>query len=1063
MNTLLHKIVSSTLFLCLVACGGSAESPAKLLNTPLAKSTSDSVGHFTLPTNNEVLSGNLLLNINVSDLDGLKTVSLSFNQSAVKHQLCSATNGCAGTTHTAMYNAIYPGAYGVSPGIVVLGLWVKDQTDTEQQVASVTVDWQPQQISGLQHTRSSDGSTIELVWNDNSQLLRYNLYLAAQTGVNGKNYQQLNEGQALLALKTTRASFTGLDASHIYYVLLVGVDGSGESAFSQEISIAPNSSVANNPPQARDDTETMLEDTAASFSPLNNDTDPDGDTITLQSAVASSGQASVNGANIDYQPLLNFNGQVVIDYVMRDPLGLTDSAQIIVQVTPVNDVPVISDETASTLLDTPVTIDVLANDQDPDGDVLTVSQASALNGSVVIENDQRLTYTPNSGYVGQDTLSYDVADGNGGLASGNVIITISSTNLAPVANDDVYQIYQSTQLNIAKSSGLLINDNDPNGDVMTVNTQAVTPPNSGTLVLASDGGFRYTPVSSFVGMVTFTYEISDPSGETDTATVSINVQAVPADLTGDSLSMLGEFLYIGLGETSQGNGIGSGLYRIGDCLQLIDTLCSMEGQYVESSGSGNQPGQSGTYAFMMSYSGVGNSPVVARSVTAGSNSLNFVSVGSALFELSLFPASGGVIKSSYPVPGFSTLRNFGAFVTNQQVCQGLPANQQCSIGNVGLTPNATDTAPLDRLNFTVSGYATVDVSSEPVALDDQYQVSSGQSLAVNAPGVLANDSDLDMPIVGDNLVVKNQVTSTLNQAIALAVDEYRQHIYVYSGFATTINVVDRTGQAISTLTWQGEGANDADMVVAPVALSLANTAVPQGSLLIINGESAETEIYALDPKTNRLIAQLNTDFGSSHVVGGAYNSITKTFFLLQDNVPGQGAGNQVAQIDPNTGLVLSSFLLNASATVFNVSFGDLDVNALTGNLYLVSSIDNAIAEFTPEGKLVRRVALPTGVTSVSGLALNADGDRLWLVSNTASSPVYEVEFSNKGQLPALVASVISSVQHGSLSLNLDGSFVYTPTSGYVGQDSFIYQVSDQTGKVAQASVAITVNSAANSN
>ncbi|WP_162266407.1 Ig-like domain-containing protein [Paraglaciecola hydrolytica] len=1053
---LLHKIVPCIFALSLLACGGSSESPAEISNARLAKSTSDSVGGFLAPINNEVVAGNLLLDIKVSDLDGLKSVAISFNAGSSRHVLCSSNTSCSGNEHSAMYSGIYPGAYVANAGPLVLGLWVTDQTDTQQQVASLTVDWQPQQLSGLQYTRSADGSTIDLSWNANSQLLRYNLYLAGQSGVGQHNYLQLSEGQARLALSGTSVSFTNLNAAHTYYVVLVGVDGSGESAFSQGLVIAPNSTIPNNPPQAVDDAETMLEDDSASFAPLDNDSDPEGDNISLVSALASSGQASLNGVNIDYIPLANFNGQVVIDYVIRDTLGLTDSAQIIVQVTPVNDDPVVSDDSAATLLDTPVNIDVLSNDQDPDGDSLSVSQASAQNGTVVIENDNSLTYTPDTGYVGQDTVEYEVSDGNGGTATGNVSIVISINNLPPVANDDSFPIYQNTGLDIKKSSGLLVNDEDPNGDVITVNTQPVSGPNTGTLTLGTDGSFTYFPPSGYVGLVTFSYEISDPAGETDTATVSIDVQAVPNDLTGDSLNIKGEFLYIGVGETTPGNGIGSGLYRIGDCLQVIDTVCSMEGEYVESAGSGNQPGQGGTYAFIMSYGGVGNSPVVARSVSAGSNQITFASVGDALFELSLFPASGGVIKSSYPVPGFSTLRNFGAYVTNQQVCQGLPNNQQCSIGNVGLTANSSDTGPLDRLDFIVSGYATIDFSDEPVALDDQFQATSDQALAVGVPGVLANDNDPDMPLVGDSLAIRNQIVTTFSQPIAIAVDEYRQHLYVYSGFGSAISVLDRAGQVLTTLDWQGEGANDADMDIAPEALSLANTPVPQGSLLIINGETAETEIYAVDPKTNTVIAQLNTAFGNSHVVGGAYNPITRTFFLLQDNVPGQGMGNLVAEIDPHSGAVISSFLLNASGSQFNVSYGDLDINSQTGNLYLVSSIDNNIIEYTPEGKVVRRLALPQGISGVSGLALNANSDRLWLVKNTSSSPIYELEFSNKGKLPNLVATVVSSVQHGTLSLNLDGSFVYTPTSGFVGEDSFVYQLSDHSGKVGQATVTLTV-------
>jgi hypothetical protein len=1056
MKNLINTIALSLLVLNLMACGGNSDPQVDANNSLSAKSTSDSQGQFLLPLSEEVLTGNLLVNISVSDLDSLKSVYIIFNQGTTRHVLCTSENSCSGKSHNASYSGIYPGDYGVSPGVLTLGLWVVDQTDTQQLVDSIMVNWQPQQISGLQYTRSTSGQSIELNWNVNPQLLRYNVYIAAESGVNQKNYAQLNEGQALLALADNTASFDNLIPSQTYFVLLAGVDGSGESTFVQELTIAPNSNMPNSPPQAQDDSETILEDTQSTFSPLDNDSDPDGDVITLVSAVASSGQVTLSTQTLNFLPLTNFNGQVVIDYVIRDPAGLIDSAQILVQVSPVNDPPIVVDESVSTLENTPINIDVLANDSDPDGDTLLVSLATAQNGSVNIENDQSLTYSPDNAFSGQDSISYEVSDGNGGNTTGIVEIIVSSGNLAPEASDDSYKIYQNSGNFFDKSSGLLNNDGDPNGDVITVSTTPVLPPNSGTLTLGTDGSFTYIPVTDFVGVVTFTYEISDPFGLTASADVTIDVQAVPANLLGDSLNITGQFLYIGIGETAPGNGIGSGLYRIGNCLQIIDTECSMFGEYVESAGSGNEPGESGTYTFVMTYSGVDDSPVIARSVTAGSNSLTFTNVGDALFELKLFPSSGGVIKASYPEPGYAKLTNFGAFITNSQVCQGLPANQTCSIANVGLTADARDTAPLDRLNFIISGYATVDLNGEPVAVDDQYQLNSGQSLQVNAPGVLDNDNDFDIPVVGDNLSVKLQIATTLSQPIALAVDEYRQRLYVYSGFSNNVSVLDRSGQVFDSLLWPGEGANDADMDVAPEALSLANVAVPQGSLLIFNGETAETEIYAINPDTNVTIAQLNTQFGISHVVGGAYNPRTKTFFLLQDNVPGPGVGNQVAEIDPNTGQVLSSFLLNSPSNIFNVSYGDLDVNNVTGNLYLVSSISNEIVEVKTNGQLVRRIALPTGANSVSGMALNADGDRLWFVNNSASSPVLEAEFINQGQLPGMIATVISPVQHGTLTLNLDGSFVYQPDNGFVGQDQFIYQVSDQAGKIAQAKVILTV-------
>ncbi|MDO6455442.1 cadherin-like domain-containing protein, partial [Neptunomonas phycophila] len=78
-----------------------------------------------------------------------------------------------------------------------------------------------------------------------------------------------------------------------------------------------------------------------------------------------------------------------------------------------NDNPTTTGESATTDEDTPVTVDVLANDSDVEGDTLTVDSASATNGTVAINPDGTITYTPDANFTGSDTITYTVTDGNG--------------------------------------------------------------------------------------------------------------------------------------------------------------------------------------------------------------------------------------------------------------------------------------------------------------------------------------------------------------------------------------------------------------------------------------------------------------------------------------------------------------------------------------------------------------------------------------------------------------------------------------------------------------------------
>ena len=172
-------------------------------------------------------------------------------------------------------------------------------------------------------------------------------------------------------------------------------------------------SSTNDPPNAVDDSATVDEDNSVGVAVLSNDSDPDGDTLTLQSyGQPSNGSVSDNGSLITYTPDANFNGTDSFNYTINDGNGNTDTATVFVTINAVNDNPVASDDQATTNEDVPVDVDVVANDTDIDGDSLFISSLSQpTNGSVVDNGDGTVTYTPNSGYFGSDSFNYTVSDG----------------------------------------------------------------------------------------------------------------------------------------------------------------------------------------------------------------------------------------------------------------------------------------------------------------------------------------------------------------------------------------------------------------------------------------------------------------------------------------------------------------------------------------------------------------------------------------------------------------------------------------------------------------------------
>jgi hypothetical protein len=185
-----------------------------------------------------------------------------------------------------------------------------------------------------------------------------------------------------------------------------------------------------------------------------------------------------------------------------------------------NTAPVAVADQATTLSNTPVTIQVLANDSDPDGDPITVSATTQpVNGTVTISGGLSVVYTPAAGFVGSDAFSYTITDGRGGFATSTVIVTVNlAPNLAPTANPDA----ASTALNTAVTVPVLLNDSDPNGDPLAVVAVDFTNP-SGTLSFTPTT-VTFTPNAGFSGVATFVYVVSDGRGGLSPGLVTVTVR-----------------------------------------------------------------------------------------------------------------------------------------------------------------------------------------------------------------------------------------------------------------------------------------------------------------------------------------------------------------------------------------------------------------------------------------------------------------------------------------------------------------------------------------------------------
>jgi len=222
------------------------------------------------------------------------------------------------------------------------------------------------------------------------------------------------------------AGFTGT-TSFIYRVS-DGTAWSGTAAVT--VTVLP----ANAMPVANGDSVSTNEDEAVRFYPLVNDSDADGDSLSAKILTqAQRGTVTLDAAGAFlYTPTANYNGEDSFTYQVTDGHGGSASATVKIKVAAVNDTPEAVNDTGAAISaaqlggSQAIRVDVLANDRDADGDLLTTSlRTGAANGTVTHNSDGSFVYTPTSGFVGTDNFTYFVKDGSGAQDWAQVSISVA--------------------------------------------------------------------------------------------------------------------------------------------------------------------------------------------------------------------------------------------------------------------------------------------------------------------------------------------------------------------------------------------------------------------------------------------------------------------------------------------------------------------------------------------------------------------------------------------------------------------------------------------------------------
>ena len=581
-------------------------------------------------------------------------------------------------------------------------------------------------------------------------------------------------------------------------------DGKGGTA-TAKLNISVTS--VNDVPVAVNDTATTNEDTPLTVTAANgllkNDTDADGDVLTITGfsiagitgipvvgtafTIPNVGSITINAdGSYSFTPVANYNGTVPeITYTVSDGNGGTATAKLNISVTSVNDVPVAADDIATTNEDTPLTVTaangLLKNDTDADGDVLTITGFSIAGvtgtpvvgtaftipnvGSITINADGSYSFTPIANYNGAvPEITYTVSDGKGGLATAKLNISVTSVNDVPVAVNDTATTNEDTPLTVTAANGLLRNDTDADGDVLTITGfsiagvtgtpvvgTAFTIPNVGSITINADGSYSFTPIANYNGTVPeITYTVSDGKGGTATAELNISVTSlndVPVAVNDNTTTTPGTPVIIDVlaNDTDLDDGLDAGTVVI--TLQPANgtlTINPTTGRVTYTPNAGYYGTDTFRYTVKDKSGAVSNVAIVTIDVKDAPK------IGLAKAIISSVKAVNG----SYNITYRFTVGNFGVSVLN----------------NVNITDNLRTTFKTD--NFTVRSIKTLGVLTVNTAFNgtaDVQLLQAGNSLAVGKTETIEIEVNV-MPSAATTSYV-NTATANAVSATSIAVTD----------------------------------------------------------------------------------------------------------------------------------------------------------------------------------------------------------------------------------------------------------------------------------------------------
>ncbi len=862
--------------------------------------------------------------------------------------------------------------------------------------------------------------------------------------------------------------------------------------------------VMNNTPSVVDDAKTGPEDTPVTGNVLTNDTGSGTPAATLTltnftvagvagtfnagqtASIPNIGTIQINSnGSYTFTPVANYNGTVpVISYLATDANGGSDIGDLSISITPVNDAPVAFNETTSTPQDMPLIGNVLTNDTDADGNILSVitftvggitynaGESASIPGvgTIVVNANGNYTFTPAFGYVGLvPVIGYGISDAQGGTTNATLSITVTDVNDAPLPSDDI----KTTTANTTATGNVLINDTDVEGNTLSVTQftiagisatflkgQTATITNVGTIVIAEDGNYTFVPVSGFSGDVPIiTYTITDggitksakldifvapvnanPVAVNDTKTINEDTSATgnllsndtdpeakPLVITEYSFVVAGVTYTYPAGATSSISGVGiikvnaDGTYTFTPNANYNGVVPVIN--YVIT----DNDGATATAGLTITITAVNDDPIAVNDDNKTTPEDTSVTVN-VLTNDSDLDAGSTLTVTQFTIDGIT-----GIFTTTATI-PGKGTINALSTGEFTFTPHPNFNGVVPRITYTVSdgvGTNTANLNLTVTPVNDPPTVvnettSTPENTAITGLNLLTNDTDVEGNTLSISQFTIAGVTYQAGSIVELAgvgsILVNADGTYTFTpnqGFFGTVPTLTYTvsdgngGQTNGTLVITVTPVNDPPVVVNET-VNIQEDAVATGNLLANDS----------DPEQARSDLRI-TQF----IVGGVTTAVDPTTggtYLI----PNVGTISISA-----TGAYTFTPVANYNGVVpmieYTVSDGQAQNGTASGNLTIAVTAVNDASTVTNE-----TLSAPIN-TAISGNVLTNDRDIEGASLSVASFSIGGVSYP-VGQL-----TTITGV--GTILVNADGSFVFTPANLYVGTVPVItYTVSDGT-------------------